>query len=86
MALNGAEERVQEENLRRTLEPRKDAALFLAPARVGHRCCEGSLRCCLLSCPCPVPAFVLAMQLTKHQPFPGPCLLALWCLEPWLSG
>lgn len=80
MALNGAEERVQEENLRRTLEPRKDAALFLAPARVGHRCCEGSLRCC------PVPAFVLAMQLTKHQPFPGPCLPALWCLEPWLSG
>lgn len=75
MALNGTEERVQEENLRRTLEPRKDAALFLAPARVGHRCCEGSLRCCLLSCPCcSVPAFVLAMQLTKHQPFPGPCL------------
>ncbi|KAI6074307.1 Rab5 GDP/GTP exchange factor isoform X8 [Aix galericulata] len=37
MALRGAEERVQEENLRRMLEPRKDAALFLAPARVGHR-------------------------------------------------
>lgn len=51
MVLRGTEERVQEENLR-TLEPRKDAALFLAPARVGHRCCEGSLRCCLLSCPC----------------------------------